>query len=256
MNCFRQLPAGFFSMALATILTSCATPRASQISAVPGIAGERTYLADVCAELTKCWPTNRTVTIVCHGHSVPAGYARTPMVSPFDAYPFLLHRGLNKRFPHAVINVIVTAIGGENSEQGAERFKRDVLGLRPDVVTIDYALKDREIGLARSEKAWRSMIEMALAHHIKVILLTPTADLRAKLDDPNDPLNQHAELIRRLAREYHVGLVDSLAQFQDYVRSGGQLSDLMAQVNHPNRKGHELVAAQLLNWFPSPNQKP
>jgi lysophospholipase L1-like esterase len=148
------------------------------------------------------------------------------------------------------VNVIVTAIGGENSEQGAKRFARDVLSLRPDVVTIDYALNDRKIGLARSEKAWRQMIEMALEHRIKVILLTPTGDLSAHLSDPSDPLNEHAELIRRLAREYHVGLVDSLAQFQNYVSSGGQLSDLMAQGNHPNRKGHELVAEQLLKWFP------
>ena len=256
MTCFRQLLTGFFSLALAAILTSCSTPRVGQNSTAPAIAIEQIYLADVCTELTKCWPTNHTINIVCHGHSVPAGYARTPLVRTFDAYPYLLHRGLNERFPHAVINVIVTAIGGENSEQGAKRFKRDVLSLRPDVVTIDYALNDRAIGLARSEKAWRTMIEMALAAKVKVILLTPTADLTAHLDDANDPLNRHAEQIRRLAAEYYVGLVDSLAQFENYARNGGQLSDLMAQSNHPNRKGHELVAAQLLNSFPSPNQKP
>src|ERR1017187_3388343 len=176
MICFRQLLAGFFPLALATTLTSCSTPRVSQMSAVPAIADERTYLADVCAELAKSWPTNRTVNIVCHGHSVPAGYAKTPAVRTFDAYPFLLHRGLNERFPHAVVNVIVTAIGGENSEQGAKRFARDVLSLRPDVVTIDYSLNDRKIGVARAEKAWRAMIEMALAQHIKIILLTPTGD--------------------------------------------------------------------------------
>src|ERR1017187_1380073 len=251
MICFRQLLAGFFSLALATTLTSCSTPRAGQISAAPAIADEQTYLADVCAELSKSWPANRTVNIVCHGHSVPAGYAKTPAVRTFDAYPYLLHRGLNERFPHAVVNVIVTAIGGENSEQGAKRFARDVVSLRPDVVMIDYALNDRKIGLVRAEKAWRAMIEEALTHHIKIILLTPTGDLSARLADPNDPLNRHAELIRRLAREYHVGLADSLVQFENYARNGGQLSDLMAQVNHPNRKGHELVAAQLLNWFPS-----
>ena len=97
--------------------------------------------------------------------------AKRRRCATFDAYPYLLHRGLNRRFPHAVINVIVTGIGGENSEQGAKRFKRDVLSLRPDVVTIDYALNDRAIGLARSERAWRKMIELALAHHVKVILL-------------------------------------------------------------------------------------
>jgi acyl-CoA thioesterase-1 len=255
MNWFRHLSIWALMLTLAILGNACSTPRVRPPATAPSLADQRTYLADVCRELAKSWPANRTVRIVCHGHSVPAGYARTPLVRPFDAYPFLLHRGLNDRFPHAVISVMVTAIGGENSEQGAQRFQRDVLSLRPDVVTIDYALNDRAIGLARAEKAWRTMIEQALAGHIKVILLTPTGDLSARLSDPNDPLNQQAEQIRRLAREYHTGLADSLAAFQAYVRSGGKLSDLMAQANHPNRSGHERVAAQLLTWFPAPDQK-
>jgi hypothetical protein len=100
----------------------------------------KTLLAEVSERLRAHWPTNRTVNIVCHGHSVPAGYFKTPVVETFNAYPHQLHRGLNDRFPHAVINVIVTAIGGEHSESGAKRFEQDVLSLRPDVVTIDYAL--------------------------------------------------------------------------------------------------------------------
>jgi acyl-CoA thioesterase I len=214
------------------------------------IADKATYLADVTRELGKAWPTNRTVNIVCHGHSVPAGYFKTPDVRTFDAYPHLLHVGLKERFTNAVINVIVTAIGGETADNGAKRFETDVLTHKPDVVTIDYALNDRGIGLERARKAWVAMIEMAQARGIKVLLLTPTPDKRAKLDDPNDPLNQHAEQIRSLAREYHTGLVDSLAAFKEYLKAGGKLEDVMSQVNHPNRKGHELVAKGLLEWFP------
>ncbi|HEV2320664.1 MAG TPA: SGNH/GDSL hydrolase family protein [Verrucomicrobiae bacterium] len=237
-------------MAIATLLAS--RPVLATAQSAPGAADPASYLANVCAELAKSWPSNRTVNIVCHGHSVPAGYFQTPEVHTFDAYPYLLHRGLAQRFPHAVINVIVTAIGGENSEQGAKRFRRDVLNLRPDVITIDYGLNDRGIGLARSEKAWRRMIEMALAHDIRVILLTPTPDMRAQLDDPNDPLNQQADQIRRLAEEYQIGLVDSLELFEAKARSGMALRDLMAQSNHPNRLGHEIVANALLTWFPAP----
>ncbi len=221
-----------------------------QTNNLPAVADPSTYLSEVVTQLTRAWPTNHTVNLVCHGHSVPAGYARTPKVHSLDAYPHLLRVGLSERFPQAVINVIVTAIGGEQSEQGAARFEADVLPLRPDVVTIDYALNDRSIGLDRAEKAWRKMIEVCLAKKIPVILLTPTADITAKLDDPNDPLNQHAEQIRQLAAEYHVGLVDSLAQFKRYVSDGGDLKTVMAQSNHPNRKGHELVAPELLKWFP------
>lgn len=212
-------------------------------------ATQDSYLHSVVVDLSRQWPQNRTVNIVCHGHSVPAGYFKTPVVDTFNAYPHLLHRGLKERFPYAVMNVIVTAIGGENSEAGAQRFERDVLALRPDVVTIDYALNDRGIGLVRAEAAWKTMIAQAKAAGVKVILLTPTPDTTASLDDPNEPLNQHAAQIRRLARENEVALVDSLAAFRTRVRAGEPLDAFMAQFNHPNRKGHETVAAELLRLF-------
>lgn len=225
-------------------------PTETKSTATPGIADKATYLSDAVAIFKKKFPENRMVQIVCHGHSVPSGYFVTPIVNTFNAYPHLLHKGLKDAFPFAVINVTVTAIGGEQSESGAARFDRDVLNRRPDVVTIDYALNDRGIGLDRAKKAWIAMIEKAQKAGVKVILLTPTGDLTSKLDDPTDPLNQHAEQIRALAAQYHVGLVDSLAMFKQYVKDGGKLNDLMSQVNHPNRKGHDLVAEALLTWFP------
>lgn len=207
------------------------------------------YLASLCDSLRLQYPSNRTINIVCHGHSVPAGYFRTPVVDTFNAYPHLLHRALQERYPNAVINVIVTAIGGEASASGSKRFERDVLSHHPDLITIDYALNDRRLGLEEARVAWSAMIQTAKAHNIKVLLLTPTGDARAKLNDPTDPLNQHAEQIRKLAQEHQVGLVDSLAAFQEHLRQGGKLDDLMSQVNHPNRAGHDLVTRELRKWF-------
>ncbi len=223
---------------------------AQQPGTDPSTADRRRYLAETSKLCQIEWPKNRTVNIVCHGHSVPSGYFKTPEVHTFEAYPYLLHAALAERFPHAVINVIVTAIGGENSEGGSRRFESEVLNHRPDVVTIDYTLNDREIGLERARKAWIAMIKEAQLKGVKVLLLTPTPDLSAKLDSPADSLNQHAEQIRQLAREYHVGLVDSLAAFQQFAKGGGQIPTLMAQGNHPNGKGHELVAKALVEWFP------
>lgn len=90
-------------------------------AAPPSPADPRSYLAPVVAELQKQWPKNRTVNLVFHGHSVPAGYFRTPTVDSLHAYPGLVRQGLAERFPFGVINVIVTAIGGENSAAGAAR---------------------------------------------------------------------------------------------------------------------------------------
>ncbi len=213
------------------------------------VADVSTYLSTLQTEMKKAWPQNRLVNIVCHGHSVPAGYFRTPVVDSPHAYPHLLFLKLKERYPQAVINVIVTAIGGENSVSGAARFERDVLSLRPDVITIDYVLNDRGLPLATARAAWVQMITQAQARKIPVILLTPTPDQGAKLDDPNDPLNLHAQQIRELAAQYHVGLVDSLAAFKARIKDGTKLADLMSQSNHPNAAGHELVATELMPWF-------
>jgi len=121
---------------------------------------KRTYMKEVVEELRKEWPSNRIVNIVCHGHSVPAGYFATPVVDTFNAYPHLLHRGLKERFPLAVINVVVTAIGGEESSGGAIRFERDVLSHYPDVVTIDYGLNDRRVGLKEAGTKYKNFMTM------------------------------------------------------------------------------------------------
>ncbi|WP_321476068.1 SGNH/GDSL hydrolase family protein [uncultured Paludibaculum sp.] len=214
-----------------------------------GIAPPERYLKPLLAELRKPWPKNRTVNIVCHGHSVPAGYFRTPVVRALDAYPHLLRAALSESYPIAVINVIVTAVGGEHSESGAQRFERDVLGKQPDVVLIDYGLNDRAIGLDRAAEAWSRMVTQLAGRGIPALLLTPTADNTTNFGDSSQSLGQHARQIRELASRQGVGLADSFAAFEQYVTSGGRLEDLLSQSNHPNRRGHELVAARVSRYF-------
>lgn len=212
------------------------------------------YLAPLFAQLVKPWPDNRNIRLVCHGHSVPSGYFRTPDIRTFDAYPHLLHRLLAERFPTAPISTIVTTIGGEESESGAQRFAADVLALRPHLVTIDYGLNDRRIGLERARTAWTRMLEQARAAGVPVILLTPTFDLRSVgAHDPDaSDLLEHARQIRALAAEHGVGLADSFAAWSAYARAHGSCAALLSQCNHPSRRGHELVAEELIRWFPVP----
>ena len=214
------------------------------------IPAKTDYLSDICDLLALRWPENRTLNFVCHGHSVPSGYACTPLVDPFHAYPHLVHRALKQRFPYAVLNVIVTGVGGEHAERGAERFARDALNHNPDLVTIDYSLNDRSIGLTRAEIAWRSMTEAALARGAKVILMTPSWDQTwFRQDDDWLALAAHAAQVRRLAAEYGVGLGDSFAAFERYIRQGGDLQDLLSHWNHPSGTGHALIAREITSWF-------
>lgn len=108
------------------------------------------YLKPLLFSLEKQWTNNRTINFVFHGNSVPSGHFNNPYVNTLKGYPHLKLCYLKERFPYAVINVIITAIGGKQSEQRAVRFKDEVLIMRPDVLFFDYELNDRAIGLERA----------------------------------------------------------------------------------------------------------
>lgn len=212
------------------------------LSLVITIAAHAQDLSPLSDLMKTAWPKNRTMHVVFHGHSVPAGFHKTPEVKTFESYPHLLHVKLKEQYPHAVINVITTAIGGENSVSGAARFERDVMSVKPDLIFIDYALNDRRLPLEKVEAAWLEMIAAAKKANVPVVLLTPTGDSSAKLENPDDALNQRAELIRKIAAEQKVLLGDVFAAWVAEVKKGTPQTDLLSQVNHPNLKGHTLAA--------------
>ena len=227
---------------LPVLFTACANPILTRAPRSP-------LPPTLLQELKVAWPENLTIHLVFHGHSVPAGYHKTPVVKPFDSYPLLSLEKIQKANPHAVINAIVTAIGGEDSIKGAARFEKDVLTLRPDVIFIDYALNDRRLPEADVEKAWRSMARAAKAKGVPVIFLTPTGADNVRYDAPDEPLEIRAAIIRKVAAEEGVPVADVFAAWKAELGKGKKQESLLATANHPNRKGHELAAKVIAEVF-------
>jgi len=55
------------------------------------------YLSEIKESMQRKWPNNRAINIVCHGHSVPAGYFKTPVADTFNADPHLPHEALKDK---------------------------------------------------------------------------------------------------------------------------------------------------------------
>lgn len=229
------------------MLSSIALPFTA-LAQVGKLPDPQHYLSEVKKELQVLWPKNRTINIVFHGHSVPAGFWHDHEVHTLESYPHLVLKALKEKYPYAVINVIVTAIGGENSLKGSIRFEQQVLSHRPDVLLIDYALNDRFLGLEKAKGAWEDMIKKAVAQNIEVILLTPSPDQRVDLLAADNPLEPHAIQIRELARQYRIGLADPYLVFKQ-IAERSAISDYMSHVNHPNLRGHQLIADTIVPWF-------
>lgn len=219
----------------------------------PMIACKKTYLADLAASLMKIWPDNESITIACHGHSIPCGYMAENTTRPFDAYPHLFHARLAERFPHSVINVTVTAIGGENSLSGAARFERDVLIHHPRLITIDYGRNDMFLTEAQMRRAWTDMTQKAMERDCKVLLITPAPDCGGiYYDEAARKLSDEdmAGIIREVAEECGAALADVHGRFAEYFAMGHQRSEYAVSVNHLNRQGHEIIADALMEWVP------
>ena len=65
----------------------------------------------------------------------------------------------------------------------------------------------------------------------------------------NNILEQFSKQIRRLSEENEIGLVDSYEAFKKRVIAGDDISIFMSQSNHPNEKGHRLIAGELVKYF-------
>ena len=160
---------------------------------------------------------------------------------------------LAERFPHSVINVTVTATGGENSLSGAKRVKRDVLTHRPYLVTIDYGRNDMFLTEEQMRGAWTDMTTDALDAGCKVLLLTPAPDSGAVYYEENERKltdAKMADIIREAAERFQVGLADVHGTFERLFAQGHKRSEYAASINHPNRRGHEIIADCMMEWVP------
>ena len=78
--------------------------------------------------------------------------------------------------------------------------------------------------------------------------MTPTPDLKEDILSASSELAKHSSQIRQLAQKYQIGLVDSYRFFQAIAKTE-DLKDYMAQSNHINEKGHQVVANAILEFF-------
>jgi len=171
--------------------------------------------------------------------------------------------------------VINSGVGGSTTRHARGRFEKDVLAHRPDLVIIMLGANDSAIDVWKDPPATQSRVgkqEYAenLRHFVgtlkargsKVVLVTPTPfrwtpELKKMYGkppyDPDDPqgfskpLAEYAEVVREIAREQGVSLVDLFKAFGDYDRlEGRSVGDLLLDGMHPNDEGHRIMAERMI----------
>lgn len=183
---------------------------------------------------------------------------------------------LRQRFSVGGISMefINRGIGGNDTAMATQRFEKDVLAEKPQIVVIQFGINDSTVDVWKTPAKTESRISLAafkrnMRHFIteiqksggKVILMTPnqlrwTDQLRGLYGkSPYDPkqeagfstiLAKYADATRQLATEYKLPLVDVFALYDKWEKKEqSSCSNLLTDGMHPNSNGQRLVADAL-----------
>lgn len=173
------------------------------------------------------------------------------------------------------IKVINSGVPGNTTAIAKERFEKDVLAYKPNLVIIQFGTNDAAVDVWKTppedksrvaidvyEQNLRGFIAAVKAQGAKIILVTPaptrwTDKLKEmygkppyKRDDPdgfNVILKDYVQRMRDVAAKEKVVLVDLNKAYYKYHRTKGQtMDDLFLDGLHPNTKGQQIEADLLL----------
>lgn len=188
----------------------------------------------------------RPVKIAFWGDSVTCGgFASTQSAG----FPNLLIGGLQKTYPGSDITAVVAGLSGSSSGMRIGNFKKEVLSKQPDLVIIEF-VNDLLVEPASTKANIGTAIDQARAAGCEVILCTPNlvAPSYMKLKNWQAVVDSaHMNVIRDLGKEKNVVVVDVARRYAGISREGLVPELLLAdRLVHPNDRGHEIYAEELL----------
>ncbi len=149
-----------------------------------------------------------------------------------------------KRFGTTVLD---RGVSGQTTAQMLVRFRQDVLDLHPDTVQIMAGTNDLAGNTGPTKLAWieqniRSMVELAQAHGIRVLLASvPPArafDWRPGID-PRPAIAKLNHWLRDYATAHCLGYVDYHPVLA--AADGGMRAAYTSDGVHPNQAGYEVM---------------
>jgi hypothetical protein len=201
----------------------------------------------------------KNVKIVCWGDSLTAGGDAS---RPAKRYPAVFEQMLRAKFPLASIEVKAVAAGGSTSREWLypEKFHYGgplswdmVAREKPDLVTVEFA-NDNYIDAPQTIPAiYDDILNRIHALGAEVVFVTPSYfDFDyMKFKSFQDPDRRpHDLFLYNLTEQRHLGLADAAARWGHLWKEGVPYTTyLVNSVNHPDDRGHEFFAEELMKNF-------
>lgn len=198
--------------------------------------------------------------IVCMGDSITAAG------DPGHGYVSQLRTKLRALYPDQNFEVINVGIGGQKAPDMLARWDRDVIQKNPDLVTLSVGINDvwhgfydnhpngdgpKGVDLDTYKTDVEKMVDSAIAHHIKIVVVSPTVITEDATRLENRKLQGYVDAERAICRERHVPFVDLHRVFLDRLgklrsRPDDQTLHLTVDGVHMQEPGDKLMAYTIL----------
>lgn len=178
------------------------------------------------------------LTIGFLGGSITQGSLAT---EPEKCYAYQVYQWWRENFPKAEFFYVNGGIGGTTSHFGVARAVEDVLMYQPDVVFVDFSVNDRGDlffqetyeGVVRRILRWDSAPALVLLNNVYY--------------DTGENAQEFHNAVGDWYRVPHVSIRDTL---YEKMKAGMFTREELTQDGlHPNDKGHQLVAAEIISFL-------
>ncbi len=180
-----------------------------------------------------------------------------------NGYITLLQQMLTKNGRDKAFELVGAGIGGNKVYDLYLRLEEDVLSKKPDLVFIYVGINDvwhkRSFGTGtdpdKFEKFYNRIIEKIQAAGAKVVICTPTVvgEKKGFVNELDGDLNKYSEIVRRIAKNKNVELIDLHKNIIDYInkhnpedKSSGVLT---TDGVHMNDEGNRFLAEQFWGYI-------
>jgi lysophospholipase L1-like esterase len=200
------------------------------------------------------WTSFKPMRIIFFGDSI------TQMGVDEGGYIWRIQQYLQQSGNDNKVELMGSGIGGNKVYDLYLRIEEDVLSRQPDIVFVFIGVNDvwhkSSLGtgtdLDKFEKFYQAIIQKLLKAHIKPILVTPAGigELKGNANPQDADLNTYSAVIRKLATQHQLTLVDLRKQWIDYQEvhntSNSEQGILTTDRVHLNHKGNEWAAQAML----------
>lgn len=194
-------------------------------------------------ELRSILSSRKPATWVVTGDSITHGAAYT---FGFRSYPEHFMERVRWELHRLTDTVINTGLSGDTTDGLLSELHGRVLRFRPDVTSIMMGMNDCADGGAGREDYRRNLLALvdAVEARASLLLLHTPNPIRPDADAERTDLAHYAEIVREVAAERNVLLVDHYESWmaQEQKRAGALRGWLDGDGIHPNAAGHREFA--------------